>query len=100
MNSNLFNSLSGDALLGCAQYAAGIKKVSFPALSKETFETSCVQMIRPDHFSEAIKSASPPLEKRDRIKVRVKHTPTSSYQNVDSAFHGNCFLLLAIITPR
>jgi hypothetical protein len=52
--SSLF--VAGHLFLGCAQYAAGSKKVRFPALSNEIFEVSGVNMIRPNHGGEAIES--------------------------------------------
>ena len=80
--SSLF--VAGHLFFGCAQYAAGSKKVRFPALSNEIFEMSGVNMIRPNHGGEAIESPSPPALKGNWIKIRVKHTPACFYQIVDS----------------
>src|SRR5437763_1891243 len=82
--SSLF--VVGHLFLGCAQYAAGSKKVRFPALSNEIFEMSDVNMIRPTQSSEEIESPSPPALKSDRIKIRVKDPPARFYQIVDSLF--------------
>jgi hypothetical protein len=85
-------ALTGHRLLqdrlffGCDQYAAGSKKVRFPALSNEIFEMSGVNMIRPNQGGEAIESPSPPALKGDRIKIRVKDPPARFYQIVDSLF--------------
>jgi hypothetical protein len=49
-------AVAGPPVLGCDQYAAGSKKVRFPALSNEIFEMSGVNMIRPNHGGEAIES--------------------------------------------
>src|SRR5271157_4321535 len=75
---------AGGLLLGCAQYAAGSKKVRFPAVSNEIFEVFGVHMIRPNHGGEAIESLSPPALKGNWIKIRVKHTPACFYQFFDS----------------
>jgi hypothetical protein len=94
--SRLPLALTGHRLLqdrlffGCDQYAAGGKKVRFPALSNEIFEMSGVNMIRPEHGVEAIESASPPELKGIRIKIRLKHTPACFYQIVDSLFDRHC----------
>ena len=56
--------VAGHLFFGCAQYAAGSKKVRFPALSNEIFEMSGVNMIRPNHGGEAIESPSPPAAER------------------------------------
>ena len=71
--------VAGILFFGCAQYAACSKKVRFPALSNQLFEMFGVNMIRPKHGGEAIESASPPVMKRDRVKVRVNHTPACFY---------------------
>jgi hypothetical protein len=78
--------VAGHLFLGCAQYAAGSKKVSLPALSDETFEMSGVHVIRTNHVGEAIESLSPPTLKGDRIEIRLKHPPARFYQIVDSFF--------------
>jgi hypothetical protein len=75
---------------GCAQYAAGSKKVCLPALSNEIFEVSGVHMIRPNQGGEAIESPSPPALKGNWIKTRVKHSPACFYQIVDSLFDSHC----------
>jgi hypothetical protein len=76
--------VAGRLLFGRAQYAAGSKKVRFPALSNEICEMSEVNMFRPKHGCEAIESSSPPALKGNWIKIRVKHTPACFYQIVDS----------------
>jgi hypothetical protein len=83
-------SAAGHLFFGCAQYAAGKKKVRFPFLSNETFEMSGVNMIRPNHGGEAIESPSPPALKGNWIKIRVKHTPACFYQIVDPVFDSHC----------
>ena len=78
-------ALAGSSLLhaicswAALNMSAGSKKVRFPALSNQPFEMFGVNMIRPKHGGEAIESASPPVMKRDRIKVRVNHTPACFY---------------------
>jgi hypothetical protein len=85
-------ALTGHRLLqdrlfvGCDQYAAGGKKVRFPALSSEILEMSGANMIRPKHGGEAIESASPPELKGNWIKIGVKHTTVYFYQIDHSLF--------------
>jgi hypothetical protein len=76
---DLSQPVAGLLFFGCAQYAARGKKVRFPALSNEILKISGVNMIRSEHGVEAIESPSPPVMKRDRIKIGVKHTPACFY---------------------
>ena len=92
------SSYAGHLFFGCAQYAAGSKKVCLPAFSNEIFEMSGVNMIRPNQGGEAIEGPSPPALKGNWIKIRVKHTPACFYQIVDWLPNGHCcplFLNLA-----
>lgn len=94
--SSLF--VAGHLFFGCAQYAAGNKKVRFPFLSNKTFKISHVDMIRPNHGGEAIESPEPPLMESDGVEVGVKDTPPRFYQIVDSRVDGHCVLFLSIIS--
>jgi hypothetical protein len=58
-------------------------------LLNQIFEVPGVHMIRPNHSGEAIESTSPPAQKGNWIKIRVKHTPACFYQIVDSLFDSH-----------
>jgi hypothetical protein len=77
-------------LFGRAQYTAGSKKVRFAALSNEIFKMSGVNMVRPNHGSEAIESLSPPVLKGNRIKISAKWVPARSNHIIDSPLGGHC----------